>query len=280
MGLRFTSQLLVDQISDSQLEDRWEVIMPTLSLSNKERAWYELSADNIKYTPIVEEITFKPQGFKNEARRVRTQYINVPSDITAPGEINICMYCPGSMLTQYYIEAWKNLIYNPVGEYFYNQDNYKKNIEIYFESPFNMPNLGTTNLLGSNGSNGRLCSCHFTLQGCYPVVQDAFRLTYASDPKRLRLVQRFMFDRLVLENQVATANMIENIAGMGLNNLDSLITRFSTQVSSYSADQVYGTVNPTSYNTAMSATIAKEEQNATNNTTQNTKPSGTGTKNN
>lgn len=276
MGLRFTSQLLVDQIPDEQLEDRWEVIMPTLNLNTpyiasssassaeEEGFWNKTkqAAKNLgnslgdiltgqTYCPIVEEITFKPQGFKNEARRVRTQYINVPGDIEAPYEINICMYCPGSMLTQYYIEAWKRLVYNPYGEYYNQQNVYKKNIEVYFEAPFSLPNAGT--LVGSNAADSRMCSCHFTLHGCYPTVQDVFKLTYASNPKRLRIVQKFMCDRITLENNLKTAGIIESIASLGTNAVDGLLTQLSTHTSAFNQNNVYNFDTETANKTIFTA---------------------------
>ena len=41
------------------------------------------------------------------------------------------MFCDANMLTQYYLTAWRAMIFNGDGEYFYPGSLYKKNIDIY-----------------------------------------------------------------------------------------------------------------------------------------------------
>ena len=39
------------------------------------------------------------------------------------------MFCSAGMMTQYYLETWKRLVFNPYGEYYNPGNIYKKNID-------------------------------------------------------------------------------------------------------------------------------------------------------
>ena len=64
MSLRFTSQLMIDNLPDEQFTDQFEVIMPALALDGDEDRSCLSSLTGMVYRPIVEEITF---GFMNFA---------------------------------------------------------------------------------------------------------------------------------------------------------------------------------------------------------------------
>ena len=53
MSLRFTSQLMIDNLPDEQFTDQFEVIMPALALDGDEdRSWLS-SLTGMVYRPIV-----------------------------------------------------------------------------------------------------------------------------------------------------------------------------------------------------------------------------------
>ena len=209
--LRFASQLQINNLPDEQLENNFEVIMPALPLgtttptsnlptalgraiSSAVNAVSSL-ANTTSYTPIVEEIVFGVRNFKNTTRRIRTNWVNIPEDIENYHEVSITMFCSAGMLTQQYLAVWKSMIFNVDGEYYNPMTYYKKNIEVFFYGPG-----------GSIGMSQPAVS-HFTLQGCYPVLQDDYKLGYSQSPKRLRLTQRFRVDRVVASNDLAQTAM-------------------------------------------------------------------------
>ena len=89
MSLRFQSQLLIDSIPDPQLDNAFEVVMPTLRLDHNglTKAGFLNSLAGYDYTPMVENISFGTMSFGSEARRVRTGWINVPNDINNYEEV-------------------------------------------------------------------------------------------------------------------------------------------------------------------------------------------------
>lgn len=212
--LRFQSAIQIESLPDEQIDSQFEVMMPTLYLSEEQRStalsgsWTSASGiwNNITtlganmvsaYTPIVEEISFGVRNFGTNTRRVRTGWCNVPDDIKNYQDVSITFFCSSGMLIQYYLEAWKRLIFNDKGEYYNPMRMYKKDIEVYFYGPGNI-NLGV----------GGLAAAHYTLKGCFPYLQDDYRLKYSMDPKRLTLTAKFRMDAIVFDKQLKTKSMI------------------------------------------------------------------------
>lgn len=237
MTLRLQSQLTIDSISDPQTEAGFEVVMPTLKIGSVSKSTKadstSLDFGNIiseltgrDYTPIVEEIKFGTMSFGSTPRRVRTGWLNVPDDIQNYQDVSITMYCSNGMLTQYYLESWKRLVFNPNGEY-YNQANvYKRNIEIYF--------YGTGNI-----NAGMPVAAHYTLVGCFPTQQQAYTLKYSGAPQRLRLTQTFKMDKILFDMSCAKSSMIEEIVGAPLTVADRAISALSSAPSAYVLNNTY-----------------------------------------
>ena len=243
--LRFQSALQVDYIADCATNDRFEVIMPQLNLINysSNRATCNCTCSSLSlgklwnkfanvvglgtYQPIVEEITFKPLAFKSETRRVRTGYYNVPSDIEQYGDVTITMFCDANMLTQYYLAAWRAMMFNGDGEFYYSGSLYKKNIDVYIYGPGNV-------------QAEELATCHFILMGCYPSNQENFRFEYSMQPKRLTITQTFKVDKVVFDSSKAYSSIIESVATSPSSLVDTAITNLLTNGgTAYSINNVY-----------------------------------------
>ena len=238
MTLRLQSTLTaVDNISDPQIESAFEVVMPTLKIgelsASTKSTLANLSFGNVlselagkDYTPIVEKITFGTLSFGSADRRVRTGWLNVPDDIKNYPEVSITMYCSNGMLTQYYLESWKRLVFNPDGEY-YNQANvYKRNIEVYF--------YGTGNV-----GAGMPLAAHYTLVGCFPTQQENYTLQYSGAPKRLVLTQKFRMDKIIYDMSLMKSSIIEELAGAPLTIADRAISSLSDAPSTYTLNKTY-----------------------------------------
>lgn len=243
--LRFQTALQVDYISDCATDDRFEVIMPKLDLidysKNKASNNCSCSALNLgtlwdkfssivgltTYQPIVEEIAFKPLAFKSETRRVRTGYYNVATDIEPYGDVSITMFCDANMLTHYYLSAWRAMIFNGAGEFFYPGSLYKKNIDVYIYGP------------GGVQAEG-LATCHFVLMGCYPSSQENFKFQYSMSPKRVNITQTFKVDKICYDGTKAYSSIIENTLTSPSSLVDSAITNLlSNGGTAYSIHNVY-----------------------------------------
>ena len=117
--------------------------------------------------------------------------------------ITMKKYCSVGMLTQYYLETWKNLVFNQDGEY-YNQANfYKRNIEVYF---YGVGNVG----------QGLPLAAHYTLVGCFPTKQSPYKLRYSSSPKRLVLTQSFKMDKILFDMSLYKSSMITELVSAPL----------------------------------------------------------------
>lgn len=243
--LRFQTGLQVDYIADEATDDRFEVIMPKLDLLNysSNRASCNCSCSSLSlgslwdkfssivgltsYQPIVEDITFKPLAFKSETRRVRTGYYNVPSDIEPYGDVSITMFCDANMLTQYYLSAWRAVMFNQTGEFYYPASLYKKNIDVYIYGPGNI-------------QAEVLATCHFILMGCYPSSQDNYKFRYSMDPKRLTITQTFKVDKVVFDDVNAYSSIIQNTVTSPSSLVDRAITNLLTNGgTAYSINNVY-----------------------------------------
>lgn len=243
--LRFQTGLQVDYIADEATDDRFEVIMPKLDLLNysANRASCNCSCSSLSfgtlwdkfssivglssYQPIVEEISFKPLAFKSETRRVRTGYYNVPSDIEPYGDVSITMFCDANMLTQYYLSAWRAVMFNQSGEFYYPASLYKKNIDVYIYGPGNI-------------QAEVLATCHFILMGCFPSSQEIYKLKYSMDPKRLTITQTFKVDKVVFDNVNAYSSIIQNTVTSPSTLVDKAITNLLTNGgTAYSINNVY-----------------------------------------
>lgn len=237
MTLRLQSQLTLDSLSDPQIESAFEVVMPTLKIGSTEESTktdlFGIDMGNIlaelsgkDYTPIVEAINFGTMGFGSAERRVRTGWLNIPDDIKNYPEVSITMYCSNGMLTQYYLETWKRLVFNPDGEY-YNQANvYKKNIEVYF---YGAGNIGV----------GMPLAAHYTLVGCFPTQQKEYSLQYSGSPKRLRLTQKFKMDKIIFDMSLSKSSIIEELVSAPLTIADRAISSLSDAPSTYTLNKVY-----------------------------------------
>ena len=198
MGLRFTSQLIVDNLPDEQINDQFEVVMPTLALDGDTSRGFWSQVTGMLYQPIVEEIVFGHKNFATDTRRVRTGWFNVPSDIENYHEVKITMFCPASMATQYYLETWKKQIFNEEGEYYYSANHYKKNIHVFVYGPGGTGVLGSAiSKLAGGSENG--IKCHYTLVGCFPAVEKDFEFKYSNDPERFRILATFKVDKVIVD---------------------------------------------------------------------------------
>ena len=234
MSLRLQSQLFVDNVPDEALDNAFEVIMPTLRIGTPTKTLLSqyfstkflsemVSKD---YTPIVEEIRFGTRTFGNDTRRIRTGWLNVPKDIENLSEVKITMFCSEAMLTQYYIEAWKALVFNEDGEYYNHMDYYKRNIEIYF--------FGTGNV-------GAIVppSAHYTLVGCYPTTQQEYNLKYTMKPKRLTITQNFRVDKIRFDEELMKSSIKEELIGSPLGLTDKFLSAVSNDTSKYYLNNTY-----------------------------------------
>ena len=178
MSYNFRSQLQIDNLPDPMITNRWEVIMPELFLPNGE-----------KYRPIIEEITFAPLGFENSKNiRAITTYYNVPVDKQDAKEANITFYCDTNMTAQYYLKAWRSMIFNEEDEYYYLPYQYKRDILVYLYG------LGTLTP-----------TIAYRLKGCYPLLQDDFSFKYSKQADRLRISQKFNVDRVIIGDRAGSS---------------------------------------------------------------------------
>lgn len=207
MSLRFRSQLSIDLMPDEQIDNRWEVIMPKMNLSAR--------AMSYPYYPIVESIHFAPLGFKNSTNvRAVTTYYNIPVDKEDAKEANITMYCDTGMLAQYYIEAWKDEMFNKEHEFYYYPSQYKKDIVVLFY-----------------GAGSAAPTARFLLKGCYPILQSDYELQYNRDPKRVKITQKFNVDRVVIDEKYATLAIISTfVSGNPLGILSDTALAATTDV--------------------------------------------------
>ena len=234
MSLRFQSALMIENLPDEQLESSFEVIMPSLSLNPDTFSGSGILtnlANSIvntvsSYQPIVESIVFGVRNFGNAAKRIRTGWCNIPDDIQNYQDVSITMFCSSGMLTQYYLAAWKALIFNQDGEFYYPMCNYKKNIEVFFFGP---------------GNIGAVVPpvAHFTLQGCYPSKQEPYKLQYDSNPKRLRITQSFKVDRVVYDTLLKNSSILQETVTSPTSLLDKAITTLSPGASGYDISNTY-----------------------------------------
>lgn len=236
MSLRFTSQLCIDNLPDEQLNNQFEVIMPSINIiPTREDGAFDkkltgfFSKTIYRYQPIVEEIVFGYKNFALDTRRVRTGWFGVPKDIEKFHEVKITMFCPASMETQYYLDAWRRLIFNEEGEYYYPFSHYKKNIEIYIYGPGG--NSALTSGLG-------MYKCHITLQGCFPFMEKDFELEYTDDPKRFRIMSTFNVDNVKVDTSVAQNSVIQGMITSPTSIIDKVLS--GEGVSEYSIGETYG----------------------------------------
>ena len=230
MSFRFQSHLFVDNLPDEAISTGWEVIMPTLPLNpvsdnsfQKKGNFFTNTLNNISstlglqtYTPIVEEVSFGVRNFKTNTRRIRTGWLNVPEDIENYDDIALTFFCSSGMLTQYYLESWKKLIFNDNGEYYNSIRDYKKNIEIFFFGP---GNLGV----------GMTPAAHITLLGCFPYKQELYRLTYDRDPERIRIKQNFKVDKVVVDTTIASKAIMAETISSPTSLLDKALTSLNNK---------------------------------------------------
>lgn len=249
-GLRFASHLAIDNLSDEQRNDRFEVIMPNLrelaatrdsqnnatvsELSTWSKIWTTLSAEN--YDPIVEEIVFPVRNFVTETRRVRTGWINLPKDLENPNEITLTFFCEQNMMIQHYLDTWKSLIYNERGEYYNSFTVYKKNITVLIYGP-------NTVLNGIPGMNivdvgGALLYSKYTLHGCFPKMQEPYKLEYSADPKRFRLLAKFVVDKVTCDFSNAGQSTAVDLLSNPMNTL-SRVFQGTSGNSTYDSTSVY-----------------------------------------
>lgn len=137
------------------------------------------------------------------------------------------MFCDANMLTQYYLSAWRSMVFNGSGEYFYPGSLYKKNIDVYIYGPGNI-------------QAEALATCHFILMGCFPSSQDNYKLAYSMEPKRLTLTQTFKVDKVCFDSTKAYSSIIENMATSPSSLVDKAITNLLTNGgTAYSVNNVY-----------------------------------------
>lgn len=242
MSLRFQSQLMIDNLPDEQLNDQFEVIMPELPLlslpqdKSNPSTWNIIKGmvgggTEVKYRPIVEEITFGTLNFSTETRRVRTGWLNVPSDIENWHDVAITMFCPASMATHMYLNTWKRMIFNRNGEYYNSMSYYKKNITVIVHGP--MKSLGSAIGIGA---------MQFTLKGCFPKTQEDFKFEYSDDPKRFRVLAHFSVDKVDYDESISRSTIITESITSPTQILDKVLSsNFAMSENEYSTLNTYGT---------------------------------------
>lgn len=224
MPYRFASQLQLDSVPDEQLDNQFEVIMPEIDLLGEGSHDISLSylpktvtnvlnipfASTARYSPIVEEISFGTTSFKTTARRIRTNWINFAEDIENYKAVDITMFCSNGMLTQYYLNRWKNLVFDTTAEAFNSASEYKKSIEVFFYG------LG-----GIRGPASQIAQ--FSLKGCFPVSQRDYVLKYTSDPNRITITQTFSVDNIIPSKNLATKAIRNEMLSSPLNAVGSAV---------------------------------------------------------
>lgn len=235
--LRFQSALSINALPDEAIDSAWEVVMPKIDIANpysgistNASLLTKFTSGLTSYQPIVESISFGVTNFKTQTRRVRTMWCNVPEDIENYHDVNITMFCSANMLTQYYLSAWRQLVYNSEGEYYNPMSIYKKNIEVYIYGPGNV----------SLDVVGITAAAHFTLQGCFPANQQNYQLEYRDDPQRLRITATFKVDKVVYDGSSANKAMITELVTSPTSVVDKALTTLTNSSSNYSTTDVYG----------------------------------------
>ena len=237
MALRFQTAPQVQALPDEAIDSTFECIMPKIDIANP----YGNLASNgalgavmnmftsalTTYQPIVEEIVFGVTNFKTNTRRVRTMWCNVPEDIQNYHDASITFFVSANMLTQYYLAAWRSLVYNEEGEYYNPMSVYKKNIEVFVYGP------------GNIGISG-IAAAHFTLKGCWPATQDNYRFEYKDEPQRMRITAQFKVDKVVYNGMTARTAMVAELATSPTSILDKATTLLFNESSNYSTFDTYG----------------------------------------
>lgn len=235
--LRFQSQLSIDNLPDEQLDSRWECVMPYINL--------DTGAGGIPYCPVVEEISFNPSGFENEEFRVGTRYFNLPSDRKSFGECSITLFCEQGMLPVYYLQSWRNLIFDPVHQYYYcnnrNIDS-KKGLDILSSNGFGaMATIGRSGQINATsnwkkdieiyfyGVGNTAPIAHATLYNSYPVSEQSYKLEYKVEPQRFRITCNFRYDNLVWDSSYRNMAIISSL--LGGNPLGTLMDQGLTGIS-------------------------------------------------
>lgn len=231
--LRFQSAVQVEALPDESIDNQFEVVMPTLSLISSPQdtnanSWTSVMgiANNLgltSYTPIVEQITFGVRNYKTNTRRVRTGWCNVPEDIENYHDASITMFVSSGMLTQYYLNAWKRLIFDDQGEYYNPMSVYKKNIHVYFYGPGNVG----------------LAAAHYVLKGCFPYRQDDYKLAYTENPKRLTITANFKIDKVVAMSSYKTTAMAAELITSPTGIVDRVTSSLFAEADDYTVLDTY-----------------------------------------
>lgn len=245
MSMKFRSQLQVDNIDDPFIANLWEVILPELDISMYVNS--SISNNTAKYAPIVEEITFAPLGFENSTDiRAITTYYNIPLDKKDAKEANISLYCENDMKAQYYLKAWREMMFNEEHEFYYEPWQYKRDIIVNFY-----------------GLSSETPVIQYYLKGAYPILQDDITLKYSRTPNRFIITQKFNVDRVIIQNYnqngrngllgtaVGLASTLAEAAGnikkIGANTLTNAILSSKQKaigVTPQQQDNAYGTDYP------------------------------------
>lgn len=233
MALRFQTAMQVEALPDEAIDSTFECIMPKIDIANPYSSiaggglLSMFSSSLTSYQPIVEEIVFGVTNFKTNTRRVRTMWCNVPEDIENYHDASITFFVSANMLTQYYLAAWRSLVYNEEGEYYNPMSVYKKNIEVFIYGP------GNVNIPG-------IAAAHFTLKGCWPATQDNYRLEYKDDPQRMRITAQFKVDKVMYNGMTAKTAMLSELVTSPTSILDKATTMLFNESSNYSTYDTYG----------------------------------------
>lgn len=201
MSLRYASQLQVDLMPDTQTDNQFEVLMPFMNLLNDSSTssgsrsnnfWGAVGSMLTSYCPIVESIVFSPQAFNSSFARIQTDYWGFPQDKQSLKNVTITMYLDVGNLALYYVEAWKNLMFNKGAGYYYSPQRYKKDIAVIMY-----------------GIGGVTPSAMYYLRGCFPIETSPIELKYSKDPKRLTITQTFSVDRVEYDDDMALVSILE-----------------------------------------------------------------------
>lgn len=243
--LRFQSQVSIDNLPDEQLDSKWECVMPSINLDS--------ALGGIPYSPIVEEISFSSAGFENEEFRVGTRFFNLPSDRKSFGECNLTLFCEQGLLPIYYLQSWRNLMFDPVHQFYYcNTRDAKKGLDILSTNGYKIAKtiLGSDQINATSnwkkdieiyfyGVGNTTPIAHATLYNAYPVSQQPFKLEYNIEPKRFRIDCTFRYDNLVWDSSYRNTAIISSLLGgnpvgtlmdQGINAVSELLFNSSSQI--------------------------------------------------
>ena len=72
---------------------------------------------------------------------------------------------------------------------------------------------------------------HITCKGCWPSKQDPYKLSYTDNPKRLRLVQTFKCDKIVVDESYKLSSITKELLTAPSSIVDNVISSVTNTIS-------------------------------------------------